>query len=712
MNKEELKRRKDMLLDLMSDPIYMPMKIKELAIFLDIPLKSRHDLSRILEELVYEGQIRLSPNGRYSKINVINYVGIYNANQRGFGFVKVDGLDKDIFIPSGDEKDALHGDTVKIEVDVNSSKLPSESSGHIEARVSEVIQHANKEIVGIYKKNKSFGFVIPDNQKILRDIFIPKGCDKNAKSGDKVVAKIYDYGSKHKKPEAKITEVLGNVHNPGVDILSIVKSYALPEQFDEYLLEEAQKVSSQDISAEYKNRLDLRELRTVTIDSEDAKDLDDAISLDYDGELWHLGVHIADVAHYIKEKSPLDKEALDRGTSIYLVDRVIPMFPESISNGCCSLNAKEDKLSLSCIMDIDNQGKLVSHRITESIINVDLRMSYKAVAEILETKDITNYPEYADYMDLIQDMHKLQKILHKKRADRGSIDFDIPESRIELDKYGKVVNIAAYDRNEASKIIEEFMLMANETVAEEYFWLDLPFVYRIHDKPDPEKMKELAIFINNFGFSIKQSNGEIHPKEIQKLLDKIKNSQAEALISRIALRSMKQAKYSSENSIHFGLAAKYYTHFTSPIRRYPDLQIHRIIKEHITKGIITKRREHYTKILDNVCSHASAMERRAEEAERETYKYKKCEYMLEHLGERFSGVISGVTSFGIYVELDNSIEGLVRLAGLNDDYYNYIEQEYSVVGEKTGKTYKLGQKVDIYVDAVDKMSKTIDFVMC
>lgn len=711
MNINELNRRKKIIIELMSDPIYAPMKIKELAVFLDIPLTARHELKSVLEELVYEGKIRLSPNGRYSKINVESYVGVYTANAKGFGFVRVEGLKDDIFIPAGEEKNALSGDTVRVEVNLDSKIYGMENGRRTEGSVSEVLVHANKYIVGIYKKNKSFGFVLPDNQKILKDIFIPKGKDRSAKNLDKVVAEVYDYGHKNKKPEAKIVEILGKSGDPGVDILSIAKSYGLSTEFEKDLLNEAKKVSIQDIGSEYDKRADLRDEITVTIDSVDAKDLDDAVSLSFNGTNYVLGVHIADVSHYIKEKSILDKEALRRGTSVYLVDRVIPMFPEAISNGCCSLNSGEDKLALSCIMEINDKGKVVSHKIVESVINVNMRMAYSDVAEILEKNSVETHPLYTEFYGLLKDMEKLAGILRKKREGRGSIDFDIPECKMTLDKRGKVVDIKAYQRNVATNIIEEFMLITNETVAEEYFWLELPFVYRIHDKPDPDKMKELSIFINNFGFSLKALNNEIHSKELQKLLNKIKGTGEEALISRITLRNMKQAKYSPDCSEHFGLAAKYYTHFTSPIRRYPDLQIHRIIKENIHSGISDKRRGHYDAILEEVCKQSSLTERKADEIERESNKYKKCEYMLKFLGEEFRGVISGVNAHGIYVELENTVEGMVRLSDLRDDYYEYIEKEYAVVGAATGKTYKLGQRVEVCVERVDKLLKTIDFIM-
>ena len=457
-------------------------------------------------------------------------------------------------------------------------------------------------------------------------------------------------------------------------------------------------------------RLDLRDLQTVTIDGEDAKDLDDAITISKKGGVYTLGVHIADVTNYVTENSPLDEEALRRGTSVYLVDRVIPMLPHKLSNGICSLNQGEDRLALSCIMDIDEDGSVIGHRIAETVINVDRRMTYTAVNAIITDRDESVRKEYEAFVPMFEQMKELADILREKRKKRGSIDFDFPETKVILDERGKPLEIKPYDRNSATKIIEDFMLMANETVAEDYFWQEIPFLYRTHDNPDPERMKSLATLINNFGYSIRFHNGEVYPKEVQKLLANAEDTPEEALISRLALRSMKQAKYTVANTGHFGLAAKYYTHFTSPIRRYPDLQIHRIIKENLRSGLSDKRISHYDKILQQVSVQSSAMERRADEAERETIKLKKCEYMSRHIGEEFDGVISGVTNWGLYVELPNTVEGLIHVNQLQDDYYHFDEEHYELVGEMTRKTYKLGQPIRFMVAGTDKLLRTIDFI--
>ena len=573
-----------------------------------------------------------------------------------------------------------------------------------------ILEHANKTVVGFYQKNKSFGFVLPDNQKLSQDIFIPQGMDMGAVTGHKVVVQITDFGGEQKKPEGLIIEIIGHVNDPGTDILSIIKAYDLPEEFPEEVMKQASRTVDTVDKREMEGRLDLRKLPTVTIDGEDAKDLDDAISISKEDENHYtLGVHIADVTHYVQEGSPLDAEALKRGTSVYLVDRVIPMLPHKLSNGICSLNAGEDRLALSCIMEIDGKGNVTNYRIAETVICVDRRMTYTAVNAIVTNRDPEVIEQYKDFVEMFDLMKELADILRARREKRGSINFEFPESKILLDEKGKPLEIKPYERNAATKIIEDFMLMANETIAEDYFWQELPFVYRTHDTPEPEKMKRLGTFINNFGYSIKTQNGEVHPKEIQKLLDKIEGTPEEALISRLTLRSMRQAKYTVICTGHFGLAANYYTHFTSPIRRYPDLQIHRIIKENLKQGLGEKRISHYERILPEVTVRCSAMERRADEAERETDKLKKCEYMSRFIGQQFMGAISGVTNWGLYVELPNTVEGLVHVNDMTEDYFVFDEEHMELVGELSKKRYKLGQKVLVEVAGTDKLTRTVDF---
>lgn len=723
-----------MLEGVMNDKSYVPMKAKELAMLLGIPKSQRDELTQVLDYLVSEGRIGISKKGKYGKPEVFSVNGIFCGHPKGFGFVTVEGMEQDVFIPEDRTGAALHGDRVQIVVESQDRV----GGRRAEGSVLKVLEHANKEVVGYYQKSKGFGFVIPDNQKISKDIFIPQGCDMGAVTGHKVVARIKEFGDANHKPEGVVTEILGHVNDPGTDILSIVRAYGLPEEFPPEVMDEVEGcpdevavpgmtrdeetwdgpygigdlTSPADWTGDLAGRLDLRGLRTVTIDGEDAKDLDDAVTLCRNGQGGYiLGVHIADVSHYVKEGRPLDKEALKRGTSVYLVDRVIPMLPHKLSNGICSLNAGTDRLALSCIMELDDQGNVLDHKIAETVIHVDRRMTYTAVNAIVTDGDEAVMAEYEGFVPMFMLMKEVSDILREKRKKRGAIDFDFPESKIILDAQGKPLEIKPYERNAATKIIEDFMLAANETVAEDYFWQSLPFLYRTHDNPDPEKMKQLGTFIHNFGYFIRLQQGEIHPKELQKLLDKIEGTPEEVLLSRLTLRSMKQAKYTTLCSGHFGLAARYYTHFTSPIRRYPDLQIHRIIKESLKGGLGDKRAGHYEAILPGVAMQTSALERRAEEAERETDKLKKCEYMSRFIGQEFDGVVSGVTNWGLYVELPNTVEGLVRISELRDDYYIFDEQHYELVGEMTRKTFKLGQPIRVQVASTDRLLRTVDFIL-
>ncbi|MDO5416711.1 MAG: ribonuclease R [Lachnospiraceae bacterium] len=693
-----------MLGELMRDPAYVPMKVKELAMLLDIPREKRRELQEVLDAMVSDGTIGISKKGKYGKPELFSLSGIFSGHPKGFGFVTVEGMEQDVFIPAEKTNGALHGDKVQLVVE-------QEPRGkRAEGTILKVLEHANRQIIGFYQKSKNFGFVVPDNQKIGKDVFIPQGKDMGAVTGHKVVATVTDFGGYNRNPEGAITEIIGHVNDPGTDILSIVRAYGLPEEFPEDVMEQTEGTADEVLEAEYAGRLDLRGLKTVTIDGEDAKDLDDAVTLTKEGDRYHLGVHIADVTHYVAEGSPLDREALKRGTSVYLVDRVIPMLPHKLSNGICSLNAGVDRLALSCLMDIDQKGNVIGHQIAETVIRVDRRMSYTAVNAIITDRDEAVMAEYADFVEMFEQMKELADLIRERREARGAIDFDFPESKILLDEKGKPLAIKPYERNAANKIIEDFMLTANETVAEDFYWQEIPFLYRTHENPDPEKMKQLITFLHNFGYFVKAPQGEVHPKEIQKLLDKVEGTTEEPLISRLTLRSMKQAKYTIDCSGHFGLAAKYYCHFTSPIRRYPDLQIHRIIKENLRAGLSEKRIAHYDSLLPQVAVQTSALERRADEAERETDKLKKCEYMSRFIGEEFDGVISGVTNWGLYVELPNTCEGMIRMNELADDYYVFDEAHYQLVGEMTKKVYKLGQKVKVQVAGTDKLLKTIDFV--
>lgn len=746
MKKKELDKRKKFMLELLGDPIYKPMRLRELAVLLRLDKGQRKDLYEVLDELSLEGKVAMDDKGRYVKAsgkwkqkkknesrqerrsankgkrdghevsidkneeelhgkNVVE--GTFIGHHKGFGFVVIEGEEEDVFIPEDDTGTAMHQDRVRIVI-----KEGQKDGKRREGTVVKVLERGMPNIVGTFQCNRDYGFVISDNPKFSKDVFIPKRDSKGVKNGDKVVVEITDYGTKNKSPEGRVTEILGNCKAPGTDILAIVKSFGIPSEFPQRVTAQAERVPDHVLEADMAGRMDLRRLETVTIDGEDAKDLDDAISLTKEGGIYHLGVHIADVSNYVQEGSALDREALKRGTSVYLADRVIPMLPERLSNGICSLNQGQDRLALSCLMDVDESGRVVSHRIAETIICVDERMSYTAVKGILEGTDAELKSRYGDLIPMFFRMKDLSAAIRSSRHHRGSIDFDFPESKIILNDAGRAVDIQPYEANVATRIIEDFMLLANETVAKEYCKDDIPFVYRTHENPDPEKVESLLTLLRNQGVKVQKAKEEISPKEIQEILASIEGMPNEPLISRLTLRTMKQAKYTTECSGHFGLAAKYYCHFTSPIRRYPDLQIHRIIKDNL-RGRLARsgRTEHYQEILDEVARQSSVCERRSEEAERESDKLKKAEYMSYHLGEEFEGIISGVTGWGLYVELPNTVEGLVHVNTLRDDFYVFDQESYELRGDLTKKTYGLGQKVRIRVEDADTMLKTVDFVL-
>ncbi len=673
--------------------------------------------------------------------------GVFRGSQKRFGFVTAEGEKEDIYIAEENTMGAMNGDQVLAAV-----VRPGEKGRRPEGKILRVVTREIRTVVGTYEKTKGGGFLVPDQGKVGTDIYIPRGKERGAVTGHKAVARIKKYGDGIHRPEGEITEILGHVGDPGVDILSIVRAFDLRTDFSARVMAQTEQVPDCVSEAEREGRTDLRHLLTVTIDGEDAKDLDDAVTLSKEGGTYHLGVHIADVSHYVAEGSPLDREALRRGTSVYLVDRVIPMLPHRLSNGICSLNAGEDRLALSCLMEVDEKGTVIGHSIEETVIRVDRRMSYTEVNRILSdspkdtqccsamqdsvgecavcpSKNTREHSftqtsdgagglcpsgcddEYGALVPLFHLMNELAGLMREKRKARGALDFDFPESRIVLDTQGHPTDIHPYERNDATKIIEDFMLAANETIAEDFFWQELPFIYRTHEVPAPDRIRKLALFIRNFGYGIKGVKSEIHPKELQKLLVKIQDSPQEALISRLTLRSLKQARYTAECIGHFGLAAQYYCHFTSPIRRYPDLQIHRIIKENLRGALNEERLEHYETLLPEVAKTCSDQERKADEAERETEKVKKVEYMADFVGDVFDGVISGVTAWGIYVELENTVEGLVHVTELLDDYYIFSDQEYEMRGEHTGKTYKLGQRVRVQVKEADLTAKTVWFTM-
>lgn len=706
MVQEEFEEKKKMIEEFVGSKGYRSMSVKEMAMVLQVPSRDKKDFREVLDALAREGKISIDLKGKIKPLPADVKVGKYMATQRGFGFVRVEGEDDDIFIPGSYTKSALDGDTVQVLV-----KKEGGEGKRREGQVLNILERGNSVLVGTYTRSRNFGFVTPDNQKFTKDIYVAKAESKGAVTGHKVVVEITDFGDEQRKPEGRVLEILGHVNDPGVDILSVIKAYGLPEEYPDDVMKQIENIPDEVEEKEKAGRADFRDLQTVTIDGEDAKDLDDAIAISKEGNMYHLGVHIADVSQYVTEGSPLDKEALKRGTSIYLVDRVIPMIPHKLSNGICSLNQGVDRLALSCMMDINEKGEIVKHKICESVINVTRRMSYTSVHKIIEEKDEAERKEYEELIPMFELMYELADILQARREKRGSIDFDFPEAKIILDEKGKPIDVKEYERTQANRIIEEFMLAANQTVAEEYFWNELPFVYRTHETPDMEKIQNLALFIENFGYTLKIKEDEIHPKEVQKLMRSIAGKPEEGLIGRLALRSMKQARYTTECEGHFGLALKYYCHFTSPIRRYPDLQIHRIIKENIHGGMKDKRIDHYQKILPEVAEQTSALERRADDAEREVEKMKKAEYMEQFVGKDFEGTISGLTTWGMYVELPNTIEGMIRVADIPGDYYYYDEDLHRMVGEQTGKVYKMGEPLRIIVAGVDKLTRTIDFVL-
>ena len=774
MREEQKIKLKKIILDIEKDSSLPKMKEKELIHFLGIPKEEKKDFTTLLEEMVEEGLLSFSAKeGRHSSLTAKpeekghskasmqkerTLKGIYSKAKKGFGFVSLSEKElDDIYIPKGSEGNAMDGDTVQILI---TKEKQGDSSA--EGKIVKVMKRAVTEVLGLVKERREGLFLYPDNPKLPSPFYIQPGKAGGALPGDKVMAKILSYGGVQKEekrgsrgrspiprgkrspllsyPVCGVTEVLGASTEPGVDVLSVIRAFSLPEDFPEEVKAEAATIPMEvpESILNSKTRRDFRALTTITIDGEDAKDLDDAISLEYfpEKKLYRLYVHIADVTEYVKEGSSLDLEALERGTSVYLTDRVIPMLPRELSNGICSLHEGVDRLTLSCIMDYNERGEQLSHEICPGIICSDKRMSYTGVTAVLEKESGTaslgaensasvasldtgkrneetaaDYSSYLPFKDLLLHMRELSRLLRHKRVERGGLDFDFPESKIFFNEKGQIAEIRSVIREESHKIIEDFMLAANETVAEEYYWRDIPFLYRVHERPDFDKWQELSRILSNFSILLRAKDPDsIRPKALQGILETIKGKEEEMMLSNLILRSLKQAKYSVECGEHFGLASKYYTHFTSPIRRYPDLQIHRIIKENLFSQENAKRYAHYGRILPDVAMQSSLRERRADEAERDCMKLKKCQYMKNFLGESFPGTISGLTEYGIYVTLENGIEGMIPLRMLNDDYFVFIEKELITRGERSGKTFRIGDSISVLVYAVDTLSRTIDFV--
>ncbi|HZK57763.1 MAG TPA: ribonuclease R [Clostridia bacterium] len=700
---------KEKLLQFMQEKAYNPMLKGELMDVFEVDRKQNSFFSGLLENMVEEGLIIKTRKKRYGvpeRMGLI--VGRLQMNQKGYGFVVSDRPEiSDVFVPANLINGAMNNDRVVARKDAVYGE-PRKTEGEI----IRILERANTEVIGIYENNRNFGFVVPDDPRIITDIFIPKEETKGAKEGDKVVCEILKWPGARRNPEGKIIEIIGHKDDVGIDILSIMRKYNLTADFPKRVEIEAMKIPDEVSEEEKINRKDLRNMPIVTIDGADAKDLDDAISIEkLSGGNYRLGVHIADVTHYIREGTALDKEALERGTSIYLVDRVIPMLPRKLSNGICSLNPKVDRLALSVFIEIDNKGEVINHEITESIINVKERMVYDDVSDILENDNKNLKNRYSYLLNEFKMMGELCSILRRRRENRGAINFDFPEARVILDENGKPVDIIKYERRTADHIIEEFMLVCNETIAEHFYWQDIPFIYRVHEDPNPEKLEEFNEFIYNFGYHLKGLSTGIHPKALQDLLGKVKGAKEERLINTLMLRSLKKAKYAGKSLGHFGLAAVHYCHFTSPIRRYPDLEIHRIIKESINGKLHGKRISQLGAAVPDIAEQSSIRERAAEEAERETEDLKKVEYMADRIGEGYEGVISGITSFGIFVELDNTIEGLIPLSYLFDDYYIYDSERHILIGEMRKKIYRIGDALKIRVNKVDMSQKEIDFAL-
>lgn len=703
-----LKERKERILAYMESEGYVPIKRRDMRAMLSVPQEDREKFENLINELIAEGRVFETKKGKLASPKDLQMAtGTFIGHARGFGFVTPDAGGEDIFIPASETMGAMQKDRVLYKV-LHKAEKGKKADGVI----VRILERGQQRIVGTFEAgSKGYGFVVADDKKIAKDIFISRENTKGAVTGHKVVVEITDYGEDRRNPEGKVIEILGHINDPGVDILSVIRRYELAVEFPEEVYAEIEHLGTEVAEADKKGREDLRDLLTITIDGVDAKDLDDAVSLKRLGNgNFELGVHIADVSHYVRENTALDKEAYARGTSVYLVDRVIPMLPHKLSNGICSLNPHVDRLALSCLMEVNGRGEVVSHRILESVINSDYRMTYTVVREILEDGAPALLEQYAEILPMLEDMEELRQILGEKRRKRGSVNFDLPESKIILDENGKPIDIKPYEKSIATNMIEEFMLVCNETIAENSFWQEMPFMYRSHQEPDEDKLEKMEQFLRGFGYYLRKKDGEIHPRELQKVLQKAEETDEERIITRMVLRSMMQARYTAENGGHFGLAAKYYCHFTSPIRRYPDLEIHRMIKKMLHGELDEKASAYYRRKMPDWAKHCSKQERVAEDAERDTDALKKVEFMEDKVGQIYEGIISGVTNWGIYVELPNTIEGMVALSQMDDDYYEFDEKKMLVFGKRTKKSYRLGDKVVVSVAKVDRMMGTIDFV--
>ncbi|MDR6121704.1 ribonuclease R [Bacillus sp. SLBN-46] len=705
---DNIQKHVDRLLQYMRDEAYKPLTVQELEEAFGIQDSSDFkEFVKALVQMEEKGLVVRTRSNRYGlpqKMNLIR--GKLIGHAKGFAFVTPDepGMD-DIFIPPNETNTAMHGDTVL-------ARVSSETSGQRrEGSIIRIIERGVQQVVGTYVESKSFGFVIPDDKKFASDIFIPKSASKGAVEGHKVVVKLVTYPEGRKSAEGEVITILGHKNDPGVDILSVIHKHGLPMAFPDDVLQQANEVPDTIDESELKNRRDLRNETIVTIDGADAKDLDDAVTVSkLENGNYKLGVHIADVSYYVKEGTPIDVEAEDRATSVYLVDRVIPMIPHRLSNGICSLNPKVDRLVLSCEMEITSDGAVVSHEIFQSVIKTTERMTYYDVNMILAEQDEETRARYESLVPMFEMMEELAAILRNKRMNRGAIDFDFKESKVLVDDEGKPTDVVLRERSVAERLIEEFMLAANETVAEHFHWMEVPFIYRIHEDPKEDKLRKFFEFITNFGYIVKGTANDVHPRALQEIIEEVQGKPEEMVVSTVMLRSMQQAKYNPESLGHFGLSTEFYTHFTSPIRRYPDTIVHRLIRTYLIEGKLDERtREKWNARLPEIADHSSKMERRAVDAERETDELKKAEYMEDKIGEEYDGIISSVTNFGMFVELQNTIEGLVHVSYMTDDYYRFDERHYAMIGERTGKVFRIGDEITVRVVKVNKDERSIDF---
>ena len=682
---------------------YKPLKLKELCFLMEIKGDDRDDFLELLNTMEREGAIVRTKQNRYMPLPKGMLTGDFMGSRKGYGFVRVEGYDEDFFIPEHGVNGAFQGDRVMI-------RLSTTNRGpRTEAEVTKILSRGITTVTGTFRLRDGIGFITTGNKRLGTDVYVPAGKYGKAVDGNIVVAEIEKYDTGGGAPEGKIVEILGHIDDPKDDIIAVIRAFNIPEEFPEDVYQQLAEVPDTVTEQDLEGRRDFRTWETVTIDGETAKDFDDAITLTEENGIYHLGVHIADVSHYVREGSPLDKEALRRGTSVYLADTVVPMLPHQLSNGICSLNPDVDRLVLSCLMDIDQKGQILSHEICEGVIHSDERMTYTDVYKLIEETEDAPVERYEKLIPFFKRMARLSAILRERRHERGSIDFDLQETEIVVGEDGKPTEIRAHDRNVATKLIEDFMLAANETIAEDVFWQELPFEYRVHEAPDDKKVEALKYMLRTFNLYLHGGREAIHPKEFQRILREIEGQPYEAMISKLTLRTMQQARYGTVCAGHFGLATKYYCHFTSPIRRYPDLQIHRILKENLHGTLDAKRIKHYEKLLPGVAADNSAKERRADDAERDVDKLKQIEYMEDHLGEEYDGIISGFNSQAIYVELPSTIEGIVPLGSLSDDFYEYHEESFQMIGNRTKRTYNLGDPAHIQVVRTDKAERRIEF---